>query len=78
MNHLWETDEEAPLRLSTADRLGANISIRFPFAGMVVPDKEGYFLVLLADQQKEELIAQKVRKNIYIPRYNNKHQSTAF
>jgi hypothetical protein len=56
---------------------GAEVSINLPFSGAVVPDQEGYFRVLLTDQQLEELIAQKAQKNIYIPSYTNMHQSTA-
>ena len=69
-------DNTSP-HLKPAPWPGANISISFPFAGAVVPDEDGYFRVLLTDQQKEELNAQKDRKNIYIPSYTNKHHSTA-
>jgi len=70
-------EDNTPPHLKPSPWPVANISISFPFAGRVVPDKEGYFRVLLTDQQKEELIAQQARKNIYIPSYDNKHHSTA-
>ena len=70
-------EDNTPPDIKPSPWPGAEISIYFPFSGAVVPDQEGYFRVLLTDQQLEELIAQKARKNIYIPSYTNMHHSTA-
>ncbi|MBE0534837.1 MAG: hypothetical protein IH624_04145 [Phycisphaerae bacterium] len=46
---------------------GAKIMVDFPYAGSVCPDEQGYFKVVLTQEQVETITKQEVRKNIYIP-----------
>lgn len=56
---------------------GARIQISFPYAGMVRPDKQGFFKVTFTSEQIKAMQARKAGKNIYVPRYDRKNSSTA-
>ena len=56
---------------------GAEIAVSFPYAGRVRPDEKGNFQITLTEEQFEQLKARRARKNIYVPRYEKKGQSTA-
>jgi hypothetical protein len=56
---------------------GAEIEVSFPFAGSAQLDSEGYFKVLLTEEQYEKAKTQKAGRNIYIPDYIVKNQASA-
>ncbi len=56
---------------------GAKIMVDFSYAGSPQINSQGYFKVFFTKEQYEKAKAQKVRKNIYIPNYNEKGSSTA-
>jgi hypothetical protein len=56
---------------------GAEIMIDFPYAGSPQIDSQGYFKVFFTKEQFEKAKADKVRKNIYIPDYEETGISTA-
>ena len=56
---------------------GAEIMVDFPYAGSARIDSEGYFKVYFTMEQYEKVKAEKIRKNIYIPSYEEKGIGTA-
>jgi hypothetical protein len=70
-------EDGSPPILVPAPWPGATITVDFPYAGMPRIDSEGYFRVYFTKEQYEKLRADKVRKNIYIPSYEQKNSSTA-
>ena len=70
-------DDGSPPVLDPLPWPGAEVSVSFPFAGAVNPDKEGYFKVFFTAEQFAEMNARKVRKNVYIPSFERKGSSTA-
>lgn len=56
---------------------GAEIRVEFPYAHPGSIDSEGYFSVYFTEEQYETLAAEKGRKNIYIPSYEESGSSTA-
>ena len=70
-------EDGSPPILVPAPWPGAAIQVDFPYAGMPQIDPEGYFKVYFTKEQYEKLKADKVRKNIYIPSYEQKNSSTA-
>jgi hypothetical protein len=69
-------DGSAPI-LNPPPWPGAEIQVDFPYAGGAAIDSQGYFKVHFSEEQYEKVKAEKVRKNIYIPDYSEKGQSTA-
>jgi hypothetical protein len=70
-------EDGSPPILVPAPWPGARISVDFPYAGMPQIDSEGYFQVYFTKEQYEKVKADKARKNIYIPNYEQKGSSTA-
>jgi hypothetical protein len=70
-------EDGSPPILVPAPWPGARIWVDFPYAGMPHIDSEGYFKVFFTKEQYEKLRAGKVRKNIYIPSYEQKNCSSA-
>ncbi len=70
-------EDGSPPILVPAPWPGAGISVDFPYAGVPQIDSEGYFKVFFTKEQYEKLKAEKVRKNIYIPSYEQRNSSTA-
>jgi hypothetical protein len=72
-------EDGSPPILVPAPWLGAGISVDFPYAGTPQIDSEGCFKLYLTKEQYENLRTRKDRigKNIYIPRYEQKNSSTA-
>jgi len=56
---------------------GAEIMVDFPYSGPGDFDSQGYFKISLTKEQYEELIARKVRSNIYIPDLVERGRATA-
>ena len=56
---------------------GAEIMVDFSYAGSANMDHKGYFQVFFTDEQYETLKSKKSRRNIYIPSYTKKNQSSA-
>jgi len=56
---------------------GAEIHLDFAYAGSADFDSDGYFKVYFTRDQYERLKAQKPRRNIYVPRYEESGLSTA-
>lgn len=69
-------DGSAPL-LEPTPWPGARISVSFPFAGRAEPDSEGYFRLLITQDQLTQLKERKPSKNIYVPSYVEKNSSRA-
>jgi hypothetical protein len=70
-------DDGSPAILDPASLPGAEISILFPYAGIVTLDAEGFFRVFFTPKQFEDLKAKRIRKNIHIPDFERKGCSTA-
>ncbi len=70
-------EDGSPPILNPAPWPGAEIRVRFPFAGSAPIDPEGYFKVHFTRGQYDKVKADRVRKNIYIPSYEKKGRSTA-
>jgi hypothetical protein len=70
-------EDGSPPILVPAPWPGAAIQVDFPYAGMPRIDSEGFFKVYFTEEQYERLKADKVRKNIYVPSYEQKNSSTA-
>jgi len=56
---------------------GAEVRVDFPYAGDSAIDSEGFFKVYFTREQYKKVKAEKVRKNIYVPSYEEKNTSTA-
>jgi hypothetical protein len=70
-------EDASPPILDPAPCPGAAIRVDFSYAGSAHIDSEGYFQVYFTKEQYEKVKADKVRKNIYIPSYEEKGRSTA-
>lgn len=70
-------DDGTPAVLDPAPWPGAELQVSFSFAGMVRPDKNGKFKVSFTKKQLEKLKGKREGKNIYVPSYTEKNQSTA-
>ena len=64
-------------KLESVTSSRSKIMINFPYAGIARIDHQGYFQVFFTDEQYETLKSKKTRRNIYIPSYTKKNQSTA-
>ena len=70
-------EDGTPAILDPAPWPGAEIHLSFPYAGMVQPNKKGMFKLSLTKDQFKDLSSKRDRKNIYVPSYEKKNQSTA-
>ncbi|MBN1975412.1 MAG: redoxin domain-containing protein [Sedimentisphaerales bacterium] len=70
-------DDGSPTIMDPEPWPGAQIDIEFSYAGAFEIDSEGYFKVYFSKELYEEIKSEKVRKNIYVPDYENKGRSTA-
>ena len=70
-------DDGSPPVISPPPWPGAGIHLTFSYTGMVTPDAEGYFKVFFTNEQFEQVKAKKVRRNIYVPRFEHEGRSTA-
>jgi hypothetical protein len=70
-------DDGSPAILDPPPWPGAEIFISFSYAGRITLDKEGYFRVFFTPEQFEEVKAQPIRRNIYIPDPETKGRGTA-
>lgn len=70
-------DDGSPAILDPEPWPGGHISVSFPFAGSVDLDPEGYFRLYFTPAQFGAAKAKKVRKNVYIPSFDEKGRSSA-
>ena len=70
-------EDGSPAILKPEPWPGAEISLSFPYCGRVTPDEEGYFRLNFTPEQFEELKAKKVRRNVYVPLFEQKGRSRA-
>lgn len=65
-------EDGSPAILEAPPWPGAEIAVNFPYAGMVKPDKNGYFQLYFTADQYAATKARKIRKNISIPDFDEK------
>jgi hypothetical protein len=70
-------EDGKPPKLDPLPWPGAEIEISFSYAGNPRIDGKGFFKVFFTEEQYKKVLANKERKNIYIPSYTKKNNSSA-
>jgi hypothetical protein len=69
-------EDGSPAILDPEPWPGGQLSLDFPYTGPTALDEAGYFKVYFTPEQFEEVKARKARKNVYVPSFEKKGNST--